>query len=265
MRVLVTFAVEAEFAPWRKRHKFECQPIDLPSIAKSVLSYQADLSGIRVDVLLTGMGWEDSIHNSARDGLRALFEEKPDFCISAGLAGGLKPEWQCADVAAAAEIASYQSDTTVKSNKYALQVAQSSGAKLAHKLLTWNHIVGESKAKQALGAFADIVDMESYFVLAMASGAQIPAIAVRAVSDTSDEELPLDFAKVTDERGRVIVTGLFRELASKPSRIPGLMAFGRRSRKAISTLADFLDNFIPSLARDGGKIAASACGVVVAG
>jgi nucleoside phosphorylase len=262
MRILVTFAVEAEFAPWRKRHNFECQLIDIPPIAKSSLSYQADFNGITVDVWLTGVGWENSIHNSARDGLRVMFEEKPDFCVSTGLAGGLKPEWRCADIVAATEIGSYQSDATVKSNRYAMQVAQSSGAKIAHRLITWNHVVGESKVKQAMGASADIVDMESYFILAMAGGAQIPAIAVRAVSDPSNEDLPIDFSKVTDRQGHVVVAQFVRELSRHPGRIPGLVLFGRRSRKAISVLADFLDDFIPSLARDRRKIAASAYGRV---
>ncbi len=98
----------------------------------------------------------------------------------------------------------------------------------------------------------------------MASGAQVPAIAVRAVSDSSDEELPIDFSKVTDREGHLVVKHLVRELASKPARIPGLFSFAQRSRKAISNLADFLDDFIPSLARDQGKIAASAFGEVAA-
>ena len=264
MRILVTFAVEAEFAPWRRRHNFECQLIDVPQISKSLLSYQAELGGITVDVLLTGMGWENSLYNTARDGLRVLFGANPEFCVSTGLAGGLKPEWHAGDVVAATEIGSYQNDFGIRSNRYALEVARNCGAKVAHKLMTWNHIVGETSAKQAMGVFADLVDMESYFVLTMAGGAQVPAIAVRAVSDSSDEELPIDFSKVTDREGHLVIKHLFRELASKPGRIPGLFSFAQRSRKAISNLADFLDDFIPSLARDQGKIAASAFGEVAA-
>lgn len=264
MRVLVTFAVEAEFAPWRKRHRFQLATIDGPRLSPSLPSYQTDLEGVTVDVLLTGMGWEDSASSGARDTLRRLFTAKPDFCVSTGLAGGLKPEWKWGDVVAVEEIGSYRSEAVVRSQRSALQVAKNCGAKVAHKLMTWNHVVSETSAKQAMGAFADIVDMESYFVLTMAAGAQIPAIAVRAVSDSSDQELPVDFSKVTDRQGHVIVKQMFRELASKPARIPGLFAFGRRSRKAISALADFLDDFIPSLAGHDGRVAASAYGQVAA-
>ena len=262
MRILVTFAVEAEFAPWRRRHNFERQRMDAPQTPKSLLSYQAELDGITVDVLLTGMGWEDSLSSPARDGLRALLGANPEFCVSTGLAGGLKPEWHGGDVVAATEIGSYQSAAEIRSNRYALGVARSCGAKVAHKLMTWNHIVRETSAKQAMGVFADLVDMESYFILAMASGAEVPAIAVRAVADSSDEELPIDFSKVTDREGHLVVRHLVRALASKPGRIPSLFSFAQRSRKAISNLADFLDDFIPSLARDQGKIAASAFGEV---
>ncbi len=260
MRILVTFAVEAEFAPWRKRHNFECQLIDLPNTRTPLLSYQAELHSVVVDVLLTGVGWENSIYNAARDSLRVLFGANPDFCVSTGLAGGLKPEWQCGDVVAATEISVHESDRKVRSNRYALAIAGKCGAKIAHNLVTWNHVVSQPAAKQAMGKFADLVDMESYFVLAMASGAQIPVVAVRAVSDASDEELPLDFSKVTDRQGHLKVGPLFRELAMKPARIPGLFTFGRRTRKAISNLADFLDQFVPSLGQGEGKIAASAYG-----
>jgi len=262
MRILVTFAVEAEFSPWRRRHNFESQRVEVVQTSKSLLSYQADLDGITVDVLLTGMGWEDSLPNPARDGLRVLFGANPEFCVSTGLAGGLKPEWHPGDVVAATEIGSYQGEAKIRSNRYALEVAKKCGAKVAHKLMTWNHIVSETSAKQAMGVFSDLVDMESYFILTMAGGAEVPAIAVRGVADSSDEELPIDFSKVTDREGRLVVKHLVRALASKPRRIPSLLSFAQRSRKAISNLADFLDDFIPSLARDQGKIRASAFGEV---
>src|SRR5260370_16914443 len=138
MRVLVTFAVEAEFAPWRRRHSFVRQRIDAPRICKSALSYQADLDGVTVDVLLTGMGWE---YSAGRDALRALFRGDPDYCISTGLAGGLKPEWKCGDIVAAREIGFYQHEEKIISNRYALQVARNCGAEIPNKLITCSHVV----------------------------------------------------------------------------------------------------------------------------
>jgi adenosylhomocysteine nucleosidase len=260
MRILVTFAVDAEFAPWRKRHNFECQLIDAPRISKKLLSYQGDVHGVVVDVFLTGIGWESSIYNAAREGLRVLFEARPDFCVTTGLAGALKPELELGSVVATIEVGVQSSDEAIKSSQYALAVARNCGAKIAHKLITCDHVVGNSTSKQVMGKFADIVDMESYFIMAVASGAQIPAIAVRAVSDGADKDLPLDFSKVTDRYGHLRVGRLVRELATKPGRIPALVAFGRQSRKAASNLADFLDQLVPSLGRGEGRVVAAAYG-----
>src|SRR2546425_713161 len=57
MRVLVTFAVDAEFAPWRKRHSFKRQELSVPHSYRFDAVYTAEVNQVAVDVYLTGMGW----------------------------------------------------------------------------------------------------------------------------------------------------------------------------------------------------------------
>ena len=89
MRILVTFAVEAEFAPWRKRHDFQPNEIRISGFAKAARSFHADVSGLTVDVLLTGIGWNDRSRNLSAEALQTILSNDPKVCISSGLAGAL--------------------------------------------------------------------------------------------------------------------------------------------------------------------------------
>jgi hypothetical protein len=96
------------------------------------------------------------------------------------------------------------------------------------------------------------------------TGTQIPAIAVRGISDAADRDLPVDFSKILSRDGRVRKRQLIREIARHPLKIPGLVRFGLESQKAASVLAYFLDHFVASLADIDGRVAASAFGEVAA-
>ena len=122
------------------------------------------------------------------------------------------------------------------------------GAKIGKKLITENHVIGQASAKMLLANFGDFVDMESYHILSSVAGKQIPAIAVRAISDLAREDLPVDFNKVVNREGRVQAKALANEILRGPGKIPALIKFGRNSRQAALQLADFLDRFISFLA-----------------
>jgi nucleoside phosphorylase len=267
MRILVTFAVEAEFAPWRKRHEFKCHEIRIPhlSLDKPFYEiYEAGVAGSDVDVLLTGIGWGDSFPNVAQKALRDLMKRKPGCCVATGLAGGLKGELYPGEIVAASQVVLRQGGGKMLSNKRLLKVAESCGARIADTLITESRIVSEASSKSAMSKFADFVDMESYHILQIVTGPQIPAIAVRGISDSADRDLPVDFNKILTRDGRVRKRQLIREIARHPLKIPGLIRFGLESEKAANALADFLDHFIASLADFDGRVAASAYGEVAA-
>ena len=115
-----------------------------------------------------------------------------------------------------------------------------------------------------MSKFGDFVDMESYHILQVVSATQIPAIAVRAISDAADCDIPIDFNKVLGHDGTLRKGQLLREIARHPLRIPGLIRFGWQSNKAAHSMADFLDDFIASLGDCHGRVAASAYGEMAA-
>ena len=73
-------------------------------------------------------------------------------------------------------------------------------------------------------------------------------VAIRAISDTADEDLPLDFNRVTDISGDVSIKRILGEVAGAPSSIPALVRFGKRSRIAAESLASFLERYLQALA-----------------
>ena len=84
------------------------------------------------------------------------------------------------------------------------------------------------------GALA--VDMESAAVARVAAAAQLPFLAVRAVSDSATTSIPAPFLNATDAFGRVRLLKLLIGLARRPHALPNLIRVGLSFRAAQNTL-----------------------------
>ena len=91
MKILVTFALENEFAPWRKMRRFRRASVD-----NLDQMYEAEVGSADVRVVLTGAG-----RFAAQRSLGRAFDYEPDMCIACGLAGALKPDYRPGAVLAA--------------------------------------------------------------------------------------------------------------------------------------------------------------------
>jgi len=239
MHILVTFAVEAEFAPWHKKREFRC-------IAKTPFEiYDASVGQHTVRVLLTGIGWE-----CARRTTASVMEDMFDACICSGLAGGLKPEYHAADILAFREVGEIRGERVMPSSKWLLDHAAKQGVPVAGKLLTSKKLVLTAREKKRFGTFGDAVDMESFKIMAAAQGRGIPALTLRAISDTVEEDLPMDFSKHVSENGRIAVGRVLGEIAFSPQIIPAMIRFGSRTKHVTERLDEFLDAFIQGLRTD---------------
>lgn len=95
---------------------------------------------------------------------------------------------------------------------------------------------------------AEAVEMESFAVLAEAAERKIPGVAIRAISDAADQDLPMDFSGVLDNQGKVQGSKVARSLARAPQKLPSLLRLGRDTRLAATKLAELLDGCILDLA-----------------
>src|SRR5260370_33397209 len=82
MKILVTFAVEAEFAPWRRLRQFS------QSNLGGVRAYSAQMKDGELVVLLTGVGGRRAWAEAAK----VIWDGNVDVGISSGLAGALRGE-----------------------------------------------------------------------------------------------------------------------------------------------------------------------------
>jgi len=233
MKVLVTFAVETEFASWRRRREFRRAAVG------DVGRYDARLGDGELRVLLTGMG-----PGPARGVVRAALSDRPDFCISAGLAGGLKPDYRVGEVLVAHAIGSAGEGKIVRSDANLLECAVGCGAKPVQRFWTSETLVRTAREKSALRFEADAVEMESYTVLAEAARWGVPGVAIRAISDVAAEDLPYDFDRARDAYGHIRLPGLLAQIAFRPHRLPALLRLSQQCRLAAASLVEFLDLFI---------------------
>jgi adenosylhomocysteine nucleosidase len=236
MKILVTFAVRAEFAPWERRRNFMRLPGEWPV-------YEATIGGAKVRAILTGMGQDHALIASKRS-----FAYKPDICISTGLAGSLRSGYRPGDILAARLVSEVGEPVAVASHRELLSTAVDCGARHIERLATSKALVARTEQKRELGSQAEAVDMESYTILAEAARCGVPAVAIRAVSDTADFDMTYDFERALDSQGQIRVLGIFSQVLRRPSGLPALMKLARDSRFASRRLADFLDAFVGTMA-----------------
>jgi adenosylhomocysteine nucleosidase len=245
MRVLVTFAVEAEFAPWRASRTFQPRVL-LPDHHSGGLNVQeARVGSNTVWAKLTGIG-------SAGIGSRILFsmlakEAGADVFVSSGLAGALQKEHAIGEVIAPKRIGTFRDANGIQASPELLELAKDCGAKVVGALLSSDHIIQTGAEKQRLAKFADAVDMESNDLMFGFEGLAIPRITLRAISDESDEDIPIDFTECLTESGKIRPVPLTTQIVRHPFKIPALIRFGKRSKKAAENLAVFMDSFVSSL------------------
>jgi adenosylhomocysteine nucleosidase len=238
MKVLVTFAIDAEFASWRKLRSFE-------KITSASLDFHfARIGDAEVKVLLTGIGGRKAWVEATK----VLWDADIDLCVSSGLAGALRPEHQLGEVLAAQSVYAAQTNTTILCDPELVGVALACGAKVVKSFYSTDHVVLRSEEKKQLGVLGDAVEMESGEILCEATALGAKGIAVRAISDAAEQDLPLDFNRVTTDSGDISFTRVLGQVAHNVTAIPSLLRFGHQSKVAADKLAEFLDRYLAALA-----------------
>lgn len=237
MRILLTFAVAAEFAPWRKRRGFE-------KIAKGKAQFfRARIGDSEVNVLLTGVGGK----NAWLEATKAIWGGDVDICISSGLAGALRPEYHLGDVLAARAVQA-AGRKQVAADRQLVRLAQEHGALAVDSFYSAEHVIGLASEKRELASLADAVEMESREVLYEVAAFGARGVAIRGISDRADQNLPLDFNRVVTSTGEVSIPRVLGEMVRHPSSTAGLIRFANQSRVAAEKLAAFLDRYVEAVA-----------------
>jgi adenosylhomocysteine nucleosidase len=236
MKVLVTFAVETEFAPCKKALSLRA------SVRDGLAIHSCAIGGADVDFVVTGMGAE-----SASRCAEILLRDRHDAVIAAGFAGALRPNLNVADVIVAAAVQQLGKPQTLVSDGSLVSIASASGAKIIETLLSVDQIAGTAEEKARLAPIANAADMESFAILSAARAHRIPAVAIRAISDSSEQDLPAGVDALVDDDGRIDVSGVVKYVTGHPLAVPAVIRLGRRSKSAAENLTRFLESYIRNL------------------
>ena len=236
MNILVTFAVQAEFGPWQRRRTFRRVRGEWPV-------FESEFGNARIHAILTGMG-----QSHALEAVRQVLPAKPDICISTGLAGALRTGYRPGEIVAARLVSEVGEPVAVASHRELLSTAVDCGARQVERFATSHTLVARADQKRHLGNEAEAVEMESYTILAEAARYGVPSVAVRAISDTVEFDMPYDFDRARDARGHVRIGGIITQVLRQPSGLPSLLTLARDCRVASRQLANFLDAFTGALA-----------------
>ena len=241
MKILVTFALETEFSPWRALREFRTVQWGDAEV------YRTHIGAAEVVVLLTGAGPKQA--NLATAKVLGGDQESIHLCISSGLAGALKPEYRIGQVLAARCVRTENEETDpgsdpLQSSAALLSFAAECGATAVEQFFSSVRVVGRAEEKRQLGEHSDAVEMESFEVLLKSAACGIPAIAIRAISDSADDDLPLDMNRIFTDEGQVSIPRVLGQVALHPTSVPELARLGQNSKTAAESLARFLDKYI---------------------
>jgi adenosylhomocysteine nucleosidase len=183
-----------------------------------------------VEVLLTGVGEK----NAARSLEAALAQRRPGLVLTCGFAGGLQPGLGIGSVVFCADHAPHLRGRLVDLGAVparfhcALRIATSA----TEKATLWTE------------TGADAVEMESGVIGRICLDRQIPCATVRVISDTAEQDLPLDFNALLTETLELDYVKLARTIARAPQKIPSLIQLQRQTRHAARQLAQTLSQLL---------------------
>jgi nucleoside phosphorylase len=243
MFVLVTFAVDAEFAPWRQIRRFRKVTLNEKHWSGGADVYETQVGDCCVWVSLTGMGIKSFDFKSAL----CLRSVGLDAIISSGLSGALKRSYRVGQIVVPKRVATLRDAAGLATAANLADLAERQGATLVDTLLTADRIIDTQEEKARLSQFADAVDMESFHIVHEFSLEAAPVTVIRAISDAANEDLPIDFSRVVTDSGQLRAAQLIKELVLHPTKIPHLIRFAKQSREAARNLANFLDVFLRAL------------------
>ena len=201
--ILVCFALKEEAAPFQK--------------------LTVGTEGI--SARLTGIGRV----NAEKTIRECLAARSPGLVLTCGFAGGLNPKLQIGDV-------------VFRTVDPELDARLASAGAKPGSFYCASRIAVTKAEKQALrqSSGADAVEMESEAIQAVCRERGVRCATVRAISDTADDDLPLDFNQLSKPDMSLDFGKLAIAILGRPGKVPSLMRLQKNCRTAAERLAAVL-------------------------
>jgi len=169
--------------------------------------------------------------NAAESIREAVAAVEPECILTCGFAGGLNPSLGLGEV-----VFDYDFDADVSKPLTEL------GAVPA-KFHCSKRVAISAEEKRALweSTGADAVEMESSVIRNLCQEWKIPSATIRVISDTANDDLPLDFNALMTSDDRIHYGKLALAILKSPQRISQLMSFQRQTMTAARELGRVLN------------------------
>ena len=177
----------------------------------------------------------------------------PSLVLTCGFAGGLNPDLKLGDMVFDTESFPGRrrgDESQIKEKLETPHVVSyeklvAAGAKPA-KFFCADRIATTVAEKKALRAEtgADVVEMESAAIQAVCAERGIPCVTIRVISDTAEEDLPLDFNALAKPDKSLDFGKLAWAIAKSPGKIGALMALQKKTSFAANQLSAVLAKVI---------------------
>jgi nucleoside phosphorylase len=208
--------------------------------------FQAQGPRRHVDVVVSGIGRA----NAERALRAALARRRPDLVLTCGFAGGLDPALRLNTVLFEAN------------ESFPLAEALRKTGARPGRFYGSDRVAITAADKRSLRwqTNADAVEMESAAIHTLCNAESIPCATVRVISDTANEDLPLDFNEMTDPdqnlQFRKLLTGILR----RPGKIPALLRLQTQTQEAARHLAQTLAAVVEAVPASGPAVTGSPLG-----
>jgi len=204
--------------------------------------FHTDVCNPRLVLAATG----DGPRNAAKMAKVLCEAFRPTAFVGVGVAGALTPALRPYEVVASARLRN-SSGAIAPADGVLLSVATAVGARPVTLISTAAPVVRLSEKKALLAQFPEsgpvAVDMESAAWADAAAVAGVPFVAIRAITDGSEEELPNYLPNCLGTDGGIRRRAVLRAALARPSSIPELISLRRRVAICSRKLALFLSDF----------------------
>ena len=205
---------------------------------------QGSLGEMRIVTLATGDGSE-----RARRGLADLLSHFDlRSVIAIGIAGGLSADLEVGDVVAASRVTNGSGDVPPPDGGLLARALElegvTDGSIYSHCEIAVDPVAKKRLWQLAGSRAAQVVDLETASYARAAAAERVPYAALRAVSDSSTEALPLDFNRFRKRDGSSDRYRVSRYALLHPSIVPELMQLRERLRLCANRLAILVEEIL---------------------
>jgi nucleoside phosphorylase len=205
-------------------------------------------------LLRTGLGIQNS-DSSMRSLLRTL---RPDLVVSLGFAGSVFEGLTVGDLVWASRVF-LMSEEDANLTEVPVPTSRPLAGRLAGRIslyegciVTLNRFMRKPEIIKSLpeGLSFPVCDMETFALAKIAGEQAIPFFAVRAVTDTSEHEIPPELLDISCASGRTRLSVLLMRVLRKPGLSKDIIRLKQSSERAARNLASLLRAIIDDIEKE---------------